>query len=137
MGETATAEDGRTAFLLWPCCKLDVSARKAVVGAAFPIYPMSTARRSARTAEGASSTKSALPSTTMTTDTSAFRPPQKAILAKEQLTAFQSSQTHQVIVSYIETVNAAVVGVKLTDPCPESPVRMHAPLSENHRENLQ
>ncbi|TFY81861.1 hypothetical protein EWM64_g2155 [Hericium alpestre] len=48
-------------------------------------------------------------------------PPHKAILTKDQLAAFQASKTHNDIISYIETLNGAVVGVKLTDPCPESP----------------
>lgn len=51
-----------------------------------------------------------------------FHPPQKYILTKEQLTAFQSSKTYQDITTYIETLNNATVGVKLTDPCEESAV---------------
>ncbi|KAI0049899.1 Phosphotyrosyl phosphatase activator [Auriscalpium vulgare] len=47
--------------------------------------------------------------------------PAKAILSKEQLAAFQQSETHRSLVAYIETLNDAVVGVKLTDPCAESP----------------
>ncbi|KAI0298346.1 Phosphotyrosyl phosphatase activator [Multifurca ochricompacta] len=50
-----------------------------------------------------------------------FRPLQKAILTKEQLVAFQSSRTYEIITSYIETLNGAVVGVKLTDECTQSP----------------
>jgi serine/threonine-protein phosphatase 2A activator len=54
--------------------------------------------------------------------TMVFQLPRKCILSPEQLTAFQSSKTHQEVVNYIETLNNAVVGVKLTDACPESPV---------------
>ncbi|KAI0062535.1 Phosphotyrosyl phosphatase activator [Artomyces pyxidatus] len=50
----------------------------------------------------------------------AFRIPQKAILTKEQLTAFQDSPTHKSIVSYVETLNSSVIGVKLTDESPQS-----------------
>lgn len=52
-----------------------------------------------------------------------FTVPRKVILTKEQLEHFQASQTHQDIVAYIQTLNEAVVGAKLTDDCPESPVR--------------
>lgn len=52
-----------------------------------------------------------------------FRPLQKAILTKEQLEAFQASNTYTSITSYVETLNNAVVGVKLTDECAESQVR--------------
>ncbi|KAA1474600.1 Phosphotyrosyl phosphatase activator [Dentipellis sp. KUC8613] len=50
-----------------------------------------------------------------------YRAPHKAILTKEQLEAFQTSRTHNDIVAYIQTLNDAVVGVKLTAPCEESP----------------
>ncbi|KAH9474472.1 Serine/threonine-protein phosphatase 2A activator 2 [Psilocybe cubensis] len=49
-----------------------------------------------------------------------FKNPRKAILTKPQLEYFQSSKTHQDIVSYIETLNEAVVGTRLTDECPMS-----------------
>lgn len=52
----------------------------------------------------------------------AFQVPQKAILSPDQLQAFQTSATRQQVVSYIESLNEAVVGVKLSDECPESPV---------------
>ena len=52
-----------------------------------------------------------------------FTAPRKAILTKEQLEHFQASQTHRDIVAYIQTLNEAVVGVKLTDEVPISPVR--------------
>ena len=58
------------------------------------------------------------PATTMS-----FFPPRKVILSKEQLELFQASKTHADIVAYIETLNEAVVGVKLTDECSQSPVR--------------
>ena len=44
-------------------------------------------------------------------------------MTPEQLEAFQSSQTHKDIVGYIETLNEAVIGVKLTDKCAQSDVR--------------
>ncbi|EJD01820.1 Phosphotyrosyl phosphatase activator [Fomitiporia mediterranea MF3/22] len=49
-----------------------------------------------------------------------YAPPRKCILSKEQLDAFQNSNTYQEIISYIETLNDAVVDVKLTDECGES-----------------
>lgn len=55
-----------------------------------------------------------------------FFPPRKLILTKEQLEAFQQSKTHETIVAYITALNEAVVGVKLTDECPVSPVRKSA-----------
>ena len=51
-----------------------------------------------------------------------FQSPRKCILSPEQLTAFQSSKTLHQVVTYIETLNDSVVGVKLTDDSPESPV---------------
>jgi hypothetical protein len=56
---------------------------------------------------------------TMTT----FRALEKAILTKEQLAAFQSSNTYAKITSYIDVLNSAVVGCKLTDECTQSQVR--------------
>ncbi len=52
-----------------------------------------------------------------------FFAPRKIILTKEQLEAFQQSKTHETIVGYINALNEAVVGVKLTDECAVSPVR--------------
>jgi hypothetical protein len=52
-----------------------------------------------------------------------FRPLQKAILSNEQLAAFQSSKAYATITHYIETVNNAVIGVKLTDEHAQSQVR--------------
>ena len=49
-----------------------------------------------------------------------YRSPRKCIITQDQLSTFQSSSTHNQIISYIETLNEAVVGVKLTDPCSES-----------------
>ncbi|KAG1747053.1 Phosphotyrosyl phosphatase activator [Suillus paluster] len=49
-----------------------------------------------------------------------FEIPGKRILSSAQLAAFQSSVTYNTLVSYIEALNASVVGVKLTDPCSES-----------------
>jgi serine/threonine-protein phosphatase 2A activator len=52
-----------------------------------------------------------------------FEIPGKRILSSAQLTAFQSSATYNTITSYIEVLNASVVGVRLTDVCSESLVR--------------
>ncbi|KZT65205.1 Phosphotyrosyl phosphatase activator [Daedalea quercina L-15889] len=54
-------------------------------------------------------------------DPPTFVTPRKVILSKEQLEHFQASDTHRDIVAYIQTLNEAVVGVKLTDACAESP----------------
>jgi len=43
--------------------------------------------------------------------------PRKIILSKEQLEYFQGSKTYQDIISYIESLNNAVIGAKLTDDC--------------------
>jgi len=51
-----------------------------------------------------------------------FSAPRKFILTQAQLEWFQTSATHQAIVAYIETLNASVVGVRLTDACEESEV---------------
>ena len=51
-----------------------------------------------------------------------FEKPRKAILSKDHLAQFQASQCHKDIVSYIESLNASVTGVKLSDECPQSPV---------------
>src|SRR5580704_11069837 len=56
--------------------------------------------------------------------TMAYQVPHKAILSPEQLAFFQSSQTHQDILSYIEVLNASVIGVKLSDACSESQVSL-------------
>lgn len=53
-----------------------------------------------------------------------YQVPRKAILSKEQLQYFQESKTHQDIVQYIETLNNAVVGSKLTDDCSTSKVSL-------------
>jgi len=50
--------------------------------------------------------------------------PRKTILSKEQLEYFQGSKTYQDVVSYIETLNNAVIGAKLTDDCNISPVSL-------------
>ncbi|KAI0301361.1 hypothetical protein BC826DRAFT_1090081 [Russula brevipes] len=49
-----------------------------------------------------------------------FRALEKAVLSKEQLTAFQSSKTYEKVTSYIETLNNSVIGFKLTDECAQS-----------------
>ena len=54
---------------------------------------------------------------------SSFRVLEKAILTKEQLASFQSSKAYAKVTSYIETLNNAVVGCKLTDECAQSQVR--------------
>ena len=48
--------------------------------------------------------------------------PRKVILSKKQLEYFQESKTYQDIISYIETLNSAVIGAKLTDECTTSSV---------------
>jgi Phosphotyrosyl phosphate activator (PTPA) protein len=58
--------------------------------------------------------------------TMSFQIPRRAILSPEQLAYFQTSKSHQSVISYIESLNNAVVGVKLTDECSESPVRSAA-----------
>jgi hypothetical protein len=51
-----------------------------------------------------------------------YQPPRKCILSPEQLAAFQTSETRTRVISYINSLNEAVVGVKLTDECPQSEV---------------
>lgn len=51
-----------------------------------------------------------------------FEKPTKAIIIPSQLEQFQQSGTHSKVLGYIQTLNDAVVGVKLRDPCPESEV---------------
>jgi len=53
---------------------------------------------------------------------SPYHSPRKGILTKEHLEAFQTSETHETIVNYIQKLNEGVVGVKLTDDCEISPV---------------
>ncbi|KAG6330184.1 hypothetical protein ID866_8905 [Astraeus odoratus] len=50
-----------------------------------------------------------------------FEIPSKRILSNVQLTAFQSSNTHEAIISYIEALNNSVVGIKLTNEVSLSP----------------
>lgn len=50
-----------------------------------------------------------------------FDIPRKCILSNEQLTVFQSSNTHNAIVSFVEVLNDSVIGVKLTDEVALSP----------------
>ncbi|KAJ4490067.1 Phosphotyrosyl phosphatase activator [Lentinula aciculospora] len=45
----------------------------------------------------------------------------KALLTPTQLEWFQSSETHQVIVDYVEALNESVVGAKLSDSVDEPP----------------
>lgn len=52
-----------------------------------------------------------------------YRQLTKAILTPEQLVFFQTSKTHQTIISFIETLNDSVTGVKLSDECEQSNVR--------------
>ncbi|KAJ8083456.1 Serine/threonine-protein phosphatase 2A activator 2 [Marasmius tenuissimus] len=52
--------------------------------------------------------------------TSTFHPPRKALLSQSQLEWFQTSETHKRIITFVETLNQAVVGAKLGDPCEES-----------------
>jgi serine/threonine-protein phosphatase 2A activator len=53
---------------------------------------------------------------------SSYHVPRKAILTKDDLTLFQASDTHAAIVDYIDALNDSVLGVKLSDDCPVSPV---------------
>jgi hypothetical protein len=48
-----------------------------------------------------------------------FKQPVKALLTPAQLDAFQSSNTRNDILKYIETLNDAVVAVKLSDKDPQ------------------
>lgn len=50
--------------------------------------------------------------------------PHKCLLTPEQLAAFQDSPTYNQIIGHIEALNESVVGVKLTDECAVSPVRL-------------
>ncbi|KAI6163501.1 Phosphotyrosyl phosphatase activator [Pisolithus thermaeus] len=50
-----------------------------------------------------------------------FQAPRKRILSNPQLTAFQSSNTYNAIVTHIEALNNSVTGVKLTDQVSISP----------------
>jgi len=52
-----------------------------------------------------------------------FQIPRKSLLTPEQLVAFETSDTRQKITAYIERLNKAVSGLKLTDDCPQSKVR--------------
>ncbi|KIY68319.1 Phosphotyrosyl phosphatase activator [Cylindrobasidium torrendii FP15055 ss-10] len=47
--------------------------------------------------------------------------PTKRILSQEQLDAFQNTETYQAVISFIEQLNAAIVGSKLADTCEISP----------------
>ncbi|KAI0027841.1 Phosphotyrosyl phosphatase activator [Vararia minispora EC-137] len=52
--------------------------------------------------------------------TGPFRRPAKALLTREQLDAFPGTRTYGALMGYIETLNAAVRGVRLSDPCEQS-----------------
>ncbi|KAE9405622.1 Phosphotyrosyl phosphatase activator [Gymnopus androsaceus JB14] len=51
-----------------------------------------------------------------------YQPPRKALLTPAQLEWFQTSETHRTIVDYVEALNEAVVGAKLSDNVHESAV---------------
>ena len=53
-----------------------------------------------------------------------YTAPQKAILTPAQLTSFQSSPTHADITSYIQILNDAVQGAKVSENVPESKVSL-------------
>jgi len=72
----------------------------------------------------------------ITPNTMSFQVPRKAILSKEQLQSFQESQTHKDIVSYLETLNDAVIGSKLTDECSMSPVSIVSFISFQARKHM-
>ncbi|EJD51948.1 Phosphotyrosyl phosphatase activator [Auricularia subglabra TFB-10046 SS5] len=46
--------------------------------------------------------------------------PRKVLVTKEQLAEFEASKTHAQLLEYIETLNQAVAGVRLTDTCSSS-----------------
>jgi hypothetical protein len=52
-----------------------------------------------------------------------YEAPNKAIITPTQLEQFQQSPTHSRVLGYLETLNEAVVGVKLRDTCHESEVK--------------
>lgn len=52
-----------------------------------------------------------------------FQKPVKRILSKEHLEAFKSSPTYHEILDFVDDLNQAVEGQRLTDE-PESPVRI-------------
>lgn len=54
--------------------------------------------------------------------TSSFIRPRKMLLTKEQLEIFPSTRTYIAIIDYIEALNTAARGVKLSDACAQSPV---------------
>ncbi|KAL0058969.1 Serine/threonine-protein phosphatase 2A activator 2 [Marasmius tenuissimus] len=56
----------------------------------------------------------------MTITTTTFHPPRKALLSQSQLEWFQTSETHKRIITFVETLNQAIVGAKLGDACEES-----------------
>ncbi|KAH7883111.1 Phosphotyrosyl phosphatase activator [Phlebopus sp. FC_14] len=49
-----------------------------------------------------------------------FKTPTKRILSSVQLTAFQTSETHEAIVSFIKVLNQSVIKVKISDNVSES-----------------
>ncbi|KAJ7476996.1 Phosphotyrosyl phosphatase activator [Mycena galericulata] len=49
-----------------------------------------------------------------------YQIPSKAILTPGQLEYFQTCPTHTEVLAYIDALNDAVVGVKLSDECPQS-----------------
>ncbi len=51
-----------------------------------------------------------------------YEVPSKAIITPTQLEQFQQSTTHTRVLGYVESLNEAVVGVKLRDTCHESEV---------------
>jgi len=76
-----------------------------------------------------------------TTSPSAPMQPTKRIVSKAHLDAWLTSPTHADVVAFVQDLNDSVVGVKLTDKVPSSPVRcllVHAkslkhPLTQLHR----
>lgn len=49
--------------------------------------------------------------------------PQKRIISRHHLEAFLASPTHADLVAFLERLNSSVIGVKLSDPVVERPVR--------------
>ncbi|KAJ3746636.1 Phosphotyrosyl phosphatase activator [Lentinula detonsa] len=55
------------------------------------------------------------------THSPSYQPPRKTLLIPAQLEWFQTSETHKLIVDYIEALNESVIGAKLSDNVEESP----------------
>ncbi|SCV69739.1 BQ2448_1133 [Microbotryum intermedium] len=72
-------------------------------------------------AESTTSSHSHSPAHSNPTASTSSTSPSKRIISRAHLQLFLDSPTHQHVIDYIERLNAAVVGVKLTDPIQTSP----------------